>query len=177
MAASTDPSCRDPVASLVTNTGPDAQANRKGDAEQYRRRKNSQKAARDRKHEILRNDSRQPRPQRESQVRHLRERTERQDRGHADRELEAREHGNPPGATIEDRRHPRVPTIAPAVLALYNRPMRSPGDCVRTEEDLMTSGSVAPISVVGTISTQMVIASRASVTSGIEVGAIPYTRT
>ena len=69
-----------------------------------------------------------------------------------------------------------VPTIAPAVFALYNRPMRSPAGCVRKAEDLMTSGSVAPMSVVGTISTPIVIATRATVRSGSEFGASAYTR-
>jgi len=82
-----------------------------------------------------------------------------------------------PGPGIKYKPAARVPTIAPAVFALYRRPRRSPGDCVRKTEDLRTSGSVAPISVVGTISTPIVIATRASVTSGSELGAIAYTRT
>src|SRR5438132_1373716 len=87
LTVSTSPPRRDP--SLVADTGPHAQANRKGDAKEHRRREDGQEAAGDRKDEILRDDSREPRPQRERQARHLRERTERQDDGDADRELEA----------------------------------------------------------------------------------------
>ena len=56
--------------------------------------------------------------------------------------------------------------MAPAVFVPYSSAMRSPSRAVRKVDDLMTSGSVAPMSAVGTISTAKAIANRTSVMSG-----------
>jgi hypothetical protein len=56
------------------------------------------------------------------------------------------------------------------VFVPYSRPIRSPSFDARNPDDLITSGSVAPIRAVGTISTLNAMAKRMSVRSASESG-------
>src|SRR5262249_24752192 len=58
-----------------------------------------------------------------------------------------------------------VPTIAPAVLLPYNAATCAPSVPSRTPDDLITSGSVAPIIMVGTINPPNAIAKRTPVSA------------
>ena len=60
----------------------------------------------------------------------------------------------------------RAPAIAPQVLMPYSRLMRSPMAGVRTSDDRSTSGSVAPISIVGGSSTSAEQTIRATARAG-----------
>ena len=75
-----------------------------------------------------------------------------------------------PRSGIRYRPAASAPTMAPVVFMPYSSAMRSPSRVVRTTDDLITSGSVAPISAVGTISSAKAMANRASVIIGSESG-------
>ena len=70
-----------------------------------------------------------------------------------------------------------VPAMAPAVFVAYSSPTRSPTLDPRTADELATSGSVAPSSVAGTISTANDNTKRMAVSTATESGTTPAIET